>query len=270
MHLLRICCATGSARPYGNAVLAVAHSCSQRKRHQSTRWRPLPLRWRWRRRRRWRRSARPALCQRSRSSARCPPSCSLRRARARRTRSGITAPGACIASPNDHHHVHTMKHTQTACKQDYTHGALAHVYTQALPSRCTPLATRHATSHDASTSQPSRPARQPVPLSLVRLAQRPHGLVGGEVGDRVVPRGRRRLLRGALRCMRPPQRHVLSAQLDRGYGITPLTYGCHSQARARVLRSSCAPTKCSTRRFSRSRHAALRTSISDRPPRPSS
>ena len=268
MHLLRICCATGSARPYGNAVLAVAHSCSQRKRHQSTRWRPLPLRWR--RRRRWRRRARPALCRRSRSSARCPPSCSLRRARARRTRSGITAPGACIASPNDHHHVHTMKHTQTACKQDYTHGALAHVYTQALPSRCTPLATRHATSHDASTSQPSRPARQPVPLSLVRLAQRPHGLVGGEVGDRVVPRGRRRLLRGALRCMRPPQRHVLSAQLDRGYGITPLTYGCHSQARARVLRSSCAPTKCSTRRFSRSRHAALRTSISDRPPRPSS
>ena len=115
-----------------------------------------------------------------------------------------------------------------------------------------------------------RPAR-PVPLSLVLcLAQRPHGLVGGEVGDRVVPRGRRRLLRGALRCMRPPQRHVLSAQLDRGYGITPLTYDCHSQARARVLRSSCARTKCSTRRFSRSRHVVRRTSISDRPPRPSS
>ena len=121
MRLLRICCATGSARPYGNAVLAVAHSCSQRKRHQSTRWRPLPLRWRWRRRRRWRRSARPALCQRSRSSARCPPNCSRRRARARRTRSGITAPGACIASPNDHHHVHTMKHTQTAAVQTGLH-----------------------------------------------------------------------------------------------------------------------------------------------------
>ena len=142
MHLLRICCATGSARPCGNAVLA---SCGSHL--QPTEAAPVD-------------EVAPAAAAveveaevEAKSTASAVPKKSILGAvpaellpasRKGAQDSQWNYGARCIASPNDHHHVHTIKHAKIAGTQDYTHGALACVHTSTsfeMHAAC------HATCH---------------------------------------------------------------------------------------------------------------------------